>query len=420
MTVQEENGVITYNPMAILHLFNNAISLQETKKLIKIKGIYTPGKGANYSGYYYDSLRDESSDASLTLLIPSLIRNKLIPNKTITFNGFITRRVVNNGGRIELQVTIADLIEQTHNKYSDDELKAIEVLQKKAAAGYRDVQSFIKLRIINDERIKIVILVGKTGIIDSDIKHQIRESINEYDIAFEKINLSSESEILSSISNFNTPETDILIVSRGGGENLDIFNKLPIAEACINLKPYFLTAIGHKEDTTLLQKVADKSFITPSEFGQFLNDIFNQTQEELQNSKAKLVESITIQLKANYEKQLQNLNEKLKAVEELKNKSAEESKKLHDEKIKALNSQIELLTKNHANQLTQTQQLQSEKLAMLQKQVDSFNQQNSSKDTLLNSYKKQIQDLESKSSVNWLAVIIAVVIGIVIGIALKK
>ena len=46
MSAHEENGVITYNPMAILHLFNNAISLQETKKLIKIKGVYVPGKGA--------------------------------------------------------------------------------------------------------------------------------------------------------------------------------------------------------------------------------------------------------------------------------------------------------------------------------------------------------------------------------------
>ena len=105
-----------------------------------------PVRALSYGGYFYDSLRDESSDASITLLIPSLIRNKLNPNKTITFNGFITRRVVNNGGRIELQVTIADLIEQTHSKYSDDELKAIEVLQKKAATGYRDVQSFIKFK----------------------------------------------------------------------------------------------------------------------------------------------------------------------------------------------------------------------------------------------------------------------------------
>ena len=420
MSAQEENEIIAYNPAAILHLFNNAISLQETKKLIQIKGIYVPGKGALYGGYFYDSLRDESSEASLTLLVPSLIRNTLTANKTISFYGFITRRVVINGGRIELQVTINDLIEQTQNRYSEDELKAVEVLQKKVAAGYRDVQSFIKLRIINNEPIKIVIIVGKTGIIDSDIKHQIRESIGEYEITFVKINLSSENEILSAIFRFNTPETDILIISRGGGENLEIFNKLPIAEACINLKPYFLTAIGHKEDNTLLQKVADKAFITPSELGQFLNDVFNQTQEELQNSKAKLVEAITIQLKANYEKQLQNLNEKLKAVEELKNKSAEESNRLHDEKVKALYSQIELLTKNHANQLNQTQQLQIEKLAVLQKQIDSSNEQNSSKDELLKSYKRQIQELESKPSVNWLAVAIAIVIGIAIGLVLKK
>jgi len=79
-----------------------------------------------------------------------------------------------------------------------------------------------------------------------------------------------------------------------------------------------VTAIGHKDDVTLLQKVADKAFIIPSELGQFLNDTYNQTLEELQNSKAKLIESIKTQLTANYQKQIDNLNEKLKGLEELK------------------------------------------------------------------------------------------------------
>jgi exodeoxyribonuclease VII large subunit len=55
--------------------------------------------------------------------VPPLIRNELQINKTITVNGFITRRIVNTSGTIQIQLTVTDLVEQTLNKYSDDEIK---------------------------------------------------------------------------------------------------------------------------------------------------------------------------------------------------------------------------------------------------------------------------------------------------------
>lgn len=65
-----------------------------------------------------------------------------------------------------------------------------------------------------------------------------------------------------------------------------------------------INSIGHKEDVTLLQKVADKAFKTPTALGQYFNNVYNTTIEQLQNSKAKLVAAITKQLKANYEEQI--------------------------------------------------------------------------------------------------------------------
>src|SRR5688572_15562383 len=107
---QEE---IFYSPSSILNLFNNSLNINQAKKIIPIKGIYIAGKGVNYNGYYYDLLKDESSDANLSLLVPALLRNELSTNKTIDFQGYITKRVVNSGGRIEIQVNITKLITQT-------------------------------------------------------------------------------------------------------------------------------------------------------------------------------------------------------------------------------------------------------------------------------------------------------------------
>ena len=402
----ENQAPVIYSPAAVLNLFNNSISLKQTQRIIQLKGIFQFGKGSLYSGSYYDSLRDESSDAQITLIVPALIRNELQPNKTVTINGFITRRVVGNASRIEIQLTVTELVDQAQNKYSAEEIKRIEIQQAKAAAGFRDVHNWIKDKIIKDEPFKIGVIVGKTAIIDNDIKHQLRESIAFYNLDFHRVNLSSELEIITAMQELEDQDTDIIVISRGGGENLELFNKAAIAEKAIGLRSLLVTAIGHKDDVTLLQKVADRSFITPSEFGQFLNDTFNQTNEELQNSRAQLIESVKKQLTANYGKEIDNLKQKLKDVEELKNRSTVELEKVYKEKIDTLNGQISLLTNTYQQQIGESQKLQNEKLLMLNDQITT--------------YRAQVSKLENKSSVNWTAIIIAIIIGIIIGYVLKS
>jgi exodeoxyribonuclease VII large subunit len=309
---------ISYSPSALIQLFNSALTPTPMKNMIQLKGIYQPGRGANYNGYYYDGLKDEATDATLTLVVPALLRKDLAPNKTIEFWAFITKRVVPAGGRIEIHANITQLLAQTQNRYNEKEIRGLAIQQEKASRGYRDVDHFIKSRIVQQERIRITILVGKAAIIDSDIRHGMEEAIGFYDIGFERISMNSETEIVDALDRFNdTGMTDLLVLSRGGGENLEIFDSPVIAERCLNLEPYFLTAIGHKENTSLVQRVADKAFITPTALGQWLRSIYNDTMAELENSKARLVETITQQLKTGYEKEVQNLNDRIRTMEEL-------------------------------------------------------------------------------------------------------
>lgn len=262
----ESQETIIYSPAAVLNIFNKSISLKQTQRIIQLRGIFVLGKGAFYNGSYYDSLRDESTDPQITLLMPALISNELQHNKMVTVNGYITRGVVNNASRIEIQLTVTELVGQTQNKYNDEELRRIELQQAKAAAGFRDVQGWIKEQILLEYPFKISVIIGKTAIIDNDIKHQLRESLAFYQLEFHRINLSSETEILNAFRQLDDRDHNIIVFSCGGGENLDIFNKVSIVEAANKLKALFVTAIGHKDDVTLLQKVADKAFITPSEF----------------------------------------------------------------------------------------------------------------------------------------------------------
>lgn len=274
---------ISLTPSVLVNLFSNTMQFEVAKQMQRIKGIYVPGKGVVYGGQYYDGLKDELTDASITLIVPGAIRNNLHAQEMIAVEGYVNKRVQPIGARIELQFFVTAIVSQDAATVTEEDKQVFEVLQEKAKQGYRDVDGFIKSQILQDEPVSIEILIGKSAIIDSDITNQLKDAIAFFDIAFIRINLANEKEIIDALQN---TEADVLAISRGGSERMEVFDNAVIASVALFLTPYFVTAIGHSQDTPLLQKVADKAFITPTAFGQHLNDLYNNTIAERSQSKA--------------------------------------------------------------------------------------------------------------------------------------
>lgn len=334
------NTETAFSPSAILNIFTSNLNNDITRKVFKIKGVYNIGNGNSYKGIYYDVLKDEATDAFMSLLVPEVLRAGLSPNELIECNIYLTKKIQLNGGKIDLQLNLIEILSKNVASISDVQLKTFDILQRKAEIGYKDVDSFIKSKIVNSEPLSICVIIGKSGIIDSDIKHQLQEAIGFYKFNFVRINLTSDKQIIESLNHLQK-QCDILAISRGGGENLEIFNNPDIAETALNLSTYFITALGHKDNAPLLQKVADKAFITPTALGQYFNDIYNNTIAELQNSKAKLVNDITTQLEGNYKKQIDSLSQNIVQLE-----------KVNEKEISLLNRQLED-SKREQNNLTE-------------------------------------------------------------------
>jgi exodeoxyribonuclease VII large subunit len=201
--INDQRAGIIYSPSVLLNLFNNSIVLKQTRQVIHLRGIYLQGKGVNYSGIFYDSIKDELTDAQISLLVPGLLREKIPSNAVIEFLGYITRKVVNSGGRIEIQVNIIELLAEAERKYTEEEIQSFDILQRKASMGYRDVESALKSKLIQQIPISIKILVGKGNIIEHDIKHQLEETISFYDFEFIPISISGEGEIIQAINRLN-------------------------------------------------------------------------------------------------------------------------------------------------------------------------------------------------------------------------
>jgi exodeoxyribonuclease VII large subunit len=343
---------LIHSPSSLVGIFANNLNNDTTRRPIAIKGVYSKGKGNAYGGYYYDILKDENSDAYITLVVPASIRASLVPNKTIECIAYASKKVQLIGGRVDLQVNVMELVAQEESKYTDEQVRGFELLQKKGELGNRDVDSLIRSKITKGELVTIVMLFGKNAIIDTDIKHQLQDAIAYYKIHFLKINLSSEREIIEHL-NLYSRKCDIIAIARGGGDGLEVFNKPEIIETALTLQTPLLTAIGHEQDVTLLQKVADKAFITPTAFGQYLNDIYNKTIEQIQDTKAKLVEDISKQFKANYEQQIQVLNNQIESLKELNKQAVASTVEVNNKEIALLNNQIKDLSKQNQTKVAE-------------------------------------------------------------------
>jgi len=145
--------------------------------------------------------------------------------------------------------------------------KAFEALKKKLAAkGYFD----------GSRKRPLPVFIQKIGLITSESGAAIqdfRKNLGEYGFKIYLLDVRVEGDyaegaICSAIKwfNKNKPEIDVLVLIRGGGdlENLKTFNSESVAEAIVLSRLPIITGIGHEQDETIADYVADKSFSTPT------------------------------------------------------------------------------------------------------------------------------------------------------------
>jgi exodeoxyribonuclease VII large subunit len=411
ISTNEEAGAF-FSPSSIVAIFNAATVTREEKKIIQVRGIFRKLGTASYGGYYYNKLKDEASDNSITLLTSALMHNQLEDNKTIEFNGFISRKVEKDG-KISIHINLIELLAQRVNKFSEEEIKKIGLLNKKVEKGFKDLDAHIKDAIFHNRRLSVKVIMGRSGIIDADIKKAMEEAITLYDMEFYRISLASPSEIIKTIKTLDAQGADLVCIARGGGENLEIFEDLDICEALIGTETITASAIGHTQDVSLFEKLSDKKFITPTQFGNYLKEIYNSTLEEFEQSKAKLVHDISTQLTANYSKQIQNLADQLKSNSDLHEKTLLETKRNHAEQQQLLQNKLKGFEELTTRTGIEKTNLHAMETGALKQQLASLQEQQVQKDELIRQAGRIAAEKQTGISIGWVAV--AVIVGLAIG-----
>ncbi len=235
---------------------------------ITVQGIFSGfNSEREYAGKRYATLTDPNDGrSSITLRIPSPLALKLVGQEgaLLTLKGVPYWDVKPEFGKAEVVLDVGDIeeIETDHIRFEETAL----IIEEKLSKGWKDVGEALKRKIQRGERPKIALVVGETAIVHKDVLKAMGMERESYEI-----------DLLS--TSFTDPKRlgdlryDLIALARGGGSGLEVFDDTSLAKTVLSLNTPFVTALGHAQDIHLLDKIADRSFITPTEMGRFLAEV---------------------------------------------------------------------------------------------------------------------------------------------------
>jgi len=259
------------------------------------------------TGHVYFTLKDENSKLSCFLAKEQLqfLHYQLEEGMEITASGYIY--VYERGGTYSLNVRDVLVEGQGNLAIAFEKLKA-----KLEKEGLFEEKYKKKLPAYPRQ---VAVVTSETGAAVRDIVKIISSKNDQVRILIYPCLVQGQgaaADIAGAIAEVNRlfPETDVMIVGRGGGsaEELWAFNEEIVARAIFLSEIPVISAVGHETDVTIADYVADKRAATPTNAA----DLAVPDKEKLLGSAAEhaltLQRGITEQIKARESKvQLQDL-----------------------------------------------------------------------------------------------------------------
>ncbi|MBQ9931279.1 MAG: exodeoxyribonuclease VII large subunit [Firmicutes bacterium] len=256
------------------------------------------------SGHVYFTLKDAAS--SLNCFLPRDVmeqqRYEIAEGMEIIINGYIA--VYEKGGRYSLNVRSIEVEGMGNLAIAFEKLR--EKLEKEGLFDPKYKKPLPKFPK------KLVIVTSETGAAVRDMLKIIKGRTSLTDVLIYPCLVQGPDaapDIARAIQEVNRlfPDTDVMIVGRGGGsmEDLWAFNEEVVARSIFLSEIPVISAVGHERDFTIADFAADKRAATPTEAAQLavpdMTAVWQQTQavrRDLRNSFDRILRYMELRTKA--------------------------------------------------------------------------------------------------------------------------
>ena len=350
----------TYKPSEIIGIFNSILAKQSVNaQVVYLRGVYLASGRQPYGGYFYDTLRDEDRQDEITIYLTQQQRESL-KNGNLVMVGGVLGRNVNHRGQIQLVLNVSRIDIIQDQAVDESEIKRMELRQKKATIGFKNVDAILEQLLYTGGRPKVALVFAKSSITMSDFEAGINAAKTAIDFTEQRVNFSNSQELVRTLKGIDEFGFAVVAIVRGGGGGIEKLDDLDVLETIVNLKTPVIAAIGHVEEKLFIKQLVDKAAPTPNGLGQYFSEMVENVSEKQSKSRAALTEQIKKQFKDQLEagqKQNKELQEKLTIL----TKNQEEATKKHNEQVQALTKAQQESAKKHAEQV-QTAQKQNQEL----------------------------------------------------------
>lgn len=358
-----------YKPSELIAQFNAILSQQSINaKLVYLRGVYWKNQRQDPRwSSCFDTLRDEDSQEELTLKITQKQREGLRDGSLVTVGGFLSRQV-NNKGYIQLLLAVSRIDVVQDQVIDEDEIRRMELRQKKAQLGFKNVDSLLEQQLYTDTRPRIALIYATVSITDADFEAGSKAAQAAIDFQEFRVNFASSDALCAALTDLDAKGFSALAIVRGGGGGLEHLDDLKVLETVVGMHTPVIAAVGHVEEKIFLKQVVDKVSPTPTGLGSYFADMVETVNQKKSQSLAVLTEKVRKQFKEQIEttnKQNESLQKQLGQVA----KASEEAQKLHDrqiaeankqnktlqDRLEAINKSMEASQKSHNEQMTALQ-----------------------------------------------------------------
>ncbi len=361
-------------PMQLMSQMNETLSKESDffGKIINIKGIFKPGNGVLYANYYYDNLKDENTNTQIKFLVPSSIRNRMKPDSLVIARGMVCKRIDALKSSVELQFRVDSIVEEVKEQAIDkDEVKRIELRQRKVAAGFKNVDSMLESMLLKGERPRVALVLPTTNRVLEDFEHGKRAASLAIDFVDRTVTFTHTSDLCNVLRTLDGLGFNAIALVRGGGiDSKTDVDKPEVIETVVGMKTPFISGLGHAPEIIFLRQVADKWTPNPNALGQYFAEIVEKAAEKRTNSRAALVKEVEGQFKNQIQeqsKQLTNLQEQLKKQADSLKTQTDSLTKLQTANNE-LNKSVQQLTVQHSL-ATKERDFEKEKVKQLESQL---------------------------------------------------
>lgn len=264
-------------------LYANSLSSTLDGQLLNLEGFYFEKNGKLYGKYYYDEIVSKDKRYRITAQLVSSLKKKVEVGKYYQFEGFISKaQSITNDSKLNIFFTVTKVIKHEQKVQLISKVE-YDIFQARFERDIPLISDLLLEKIQAGEKPVLDVVTGVQSTSKEDYLSQLPDYLF-YEIKHHKCNLSSKTELVAFLETHDFNNTDLLVILRGGGSGLEVFSEIDLCKKALELPVPFITGIGHDADKTLLEKIADRGFSTPTSVGAFLQKTINIHKDRVKSN----------------------------------------------------------------------------------------------------------------------------------------